>query len=182
MRTAPAGPSSPVPPPAFSAPSLLVLLLSLALCFGISALGRLATADAVRTWYPTLAKPAFTPPDIAFPIVWTILFVLMAVALWLMWRAAAASAGGWRAGLIAAWPAFALFGLQLALNLGWSVLFFGMQMIGAALIEIVVLLAVLAATALAFARHSRLAALLLVPYMAWGAFATVLTFTIWRMN
>ncbi|WP_374300161.1 TspO/MBR family protein [Ferrovibrio sp.] len=169
-------PSSP--PPVFSMPSLFVLLLSFALCFGVSGLGSAVTVGPVKSWYPTLAKPALTPPDIAFPIVWTILFALMAVSVWLVWRQAIRSPAGWRAAL----PAFVLFGLQLALNFGWSLLFFGLRMIGPALIEMIALLAVLAATILAFARHSRLAALLLVPYWAWGAFATWLTFEIWRLN
>lgn len=163
-------------------PSLFVLLLSFALCFGVSGLGSAVTIGPVKSWYPTLAKPALTPPDIAFPIVWTILFALMAVSVWLVWRQAIRSPAGWRSALIASWPAFVLFGLQLALNFGWSLLFFGLRMIGPALIEMIALLAVLAATILAFARQSRLAALLLVPYWAWGAFATWLTFEIWRLN
>ncbi|WP_300300482.1 TspO/MBR family protein [Ferrovibrio sp.] len=169
-------PSSP--PPVFSIPSLFVLLLSFTLCFGVSGLGSAVTIGPVRSWYPTLTKPALTPPDIAFPIVWTILFALMAVSAWLVWRQAVRMPAGWRA----AQGAFALFGLQLALNFGWSLLFFGLRMIGPALVEMLVLLAVLAATIAAFARHSRLAALLLAPYLAWAAFATYLTFMIWRLN
>lgn len=156
--------------PAFSPRSLLALAVSLALCLGVSALGGAITAGPVKSWYPALAKPAITPPEIAFPIVWTLLFLMMAVAAWLVWRR-----GGWSGAL-------ALFGLQLGLNLGWSALFFGAQQIGLALVEIVVLWLAIAATARAFARHDRRAALLLLPYLAWVAYAALLNALIWQMN
>lgn len=160
-------------PPVFSMPSLAALGASLLVCFGISVLGGAITAGPVKTWYPTLAKPAITPPDIAFPIVWTILFALMAIAAWLVWRAK-----GWQATR----GALLLFALQLALNLGWSFLFFGRQQIGWALAEIILLCLAILATTIAFYRHDRWAAWLLLPYLAWVSYAALLNALIWRAN
>lgn len=149
------------------------LVLLLAVCLGVGQLGALLTRPRIDGWYAALEKPAWTPPDIAFPIVWTILYVLMALAAWLMWlRARPAEAR---------FP-FALFFVQLALNFLWSALFFGLRSPGLALIEIVVLLATLAATILAFGRISRLAGWLLVPYLMWTGFAAALNFAIWQLN
>jgi benzodiazapine receptor len=152
---------------------LLVLAGLIALCLAVGALGALATAQSVGTWYQTLAKPSFNPPDRVFGPVWTALYVLMAVAAWLAWRSA-----GWRA----ARPALMLFALQLALNLGWSLLFFGARWIGGALVEVVLLWFAIAATIAAFRRHSQWAGILMMPYIAWVTFATALNFAIWRLN
>ncbi|MFA5914229.1 MAG: TspO/MBR family protein [Burkholderiales bacterium] len=145
----------------------------LVLCLAVAALGGAATASSVGNWYPTLAKPAFNPPNWIFAPVWTALYFMMAVAGWRVWR---------RDGLRRARWALTLFALQLALNLAWSILFFGMHSIGAALIEIVVLLLAILATALAFWRRDRAAGMLFVPYAAWVAFAAVLNAAIWRLN
>ena len=150
-----------------------VLIALLVACLGIGALGAFATAQSVGTWYQTLAKPSFNPPDRVFGPVWTALYVMMAVAAWLTWRRA-----GWRE----ARPALLLFALQLALNLGWSLLFFGARWIGGALVEIVLLWFAIAATIAAFRRHSQWAGILMMPYIAWVTFATLLNFTIWRLN
>ncbi len=161
-------------PPPFSHPrSLLALALSFAASFGIAAAGAAITAGPVKSWYPLLAKPALTPPDIAFPIVWNILFALMAIAAWRAWRAV---------GLARARGALALFGAQLVLNLGWSWLFFGQQQIGWALAEIGLLWLAIAGCMLAFARLDRIAAWLLLPYLLWVSFAAYLTGAIWLLN
>lgn len=152
---------------------LVPLALLLALCLGVGAVGAAITAGPVKTWYPTLAKPAATPPDWVFPPVWTVLYVLMAVAMWRVLRVA---------GFARARPAFGLFLLQLALNLAWSWIFFGEQQIGTALVEILALLAAIFATMLVFERHDRLAAALLIPYALWVGFAAWLTAAIWRLN
>jgi tryptophan-rich sensory protein len=148
----------------------LVLIAFLVVCLAVGALGGLSTAPAIPTWYAGLAKPSFNPPNWLFAPVWTTLYVLMAIAAWLVWRRGSA-----RTALI-------LFALQLALNAAWSQLFFGLHRIDLALIDIVLLLAAIVATALAFRRHSTAAALLLVPYIAWVSFATTLNFAIWRLN
>lgn len=149
-------------------PSALRSLAVLAMAFGaviaVATLGGLATATGVDTWYRAIPKPSWTPPDALFGPVWTALYAANAVAAWRVWLAA----GPWARG------ALTLFGAQLALNLGWSVLFFGLRSPTIALVDIVVLLGLILATIVAFARHDRLAALLLVPYLAWVAFAGAL--------
>ncbi|MEZ5670517.1 MAG: TspO/MBR family protein [Alphaproteobacteria bacterium] len=147
--------------------------VSLALVLVVSVVGGLVTADSVEGWYRTLEKPAFNPPDWLFGPVWTLLYVMMAVAAWRVWRRA-----GWRNGR----AALGLYGAQLALNLGWTLLFFGAQRPAWALAELVVLFAAIAVTALAFFRHDRVAALLLAPYAAWVAFAGVLNAAIVWLN
>lgn len=131
------------------------------------------TATSVGTWYAGLAKPAFNPPNWGFGPVWTALYLMLAVAGWRVWRRR--GAGGVRLALGA-------LALQLALNLGWSFLFFGARLIGAALAEIALLLAAILATAVLFWRIDRVAGALFVPYAAWVAFATVLNAALWRLN
>ncbi len=152
---------------------LIGLVLALALCLGVGALGGVWTAAGVREWYPALAKPPITPPPWLFAPVWTTLYLIMGYAAWRVWR---------KAGFSGAPVALALFGFQLVLNLAWSYLFFGRHWIGAAFAEIIVLLVAIAATALAFARTDRIAAWLLAPYAAWVAFASVLTGWFWLLN
>src|SRR5215475_13335557 len=99
------------------------LIFSLGLCLGIGALGAAVAATSVESWYANLAKPSFTPPDEMFRPVWTALYVMMAVAAWRVWRSADRDATR---------GPLTLFALQLALNLGWTVVFFGLQKIGSA--------------------------------------------------
>jgi tryptophan-rich sensory protein len=148
------------------------LILSVGICLLVGAIGGWVTATSVKTWYPTLAKPSFTPPDWIFGPVWTVLYVLMGVAAWRVWRAGSNRAGG----------ALAVFAAQLAANLGWSVVFFGLQQIGAAVAVIAVLEAMILVTIVRFVRVDRLAAALMVPYALWVAFATMLNVAIWRLN
>jgi benzodiazapine receptor len=152
---------------------LIALAFFVALCLGIGALGGSVVATSVDTWYADLAKPSFTPPDSVFGPVWTALYVLMAIAAWRVWRAADRDT---RRGPLT------LFALQLALTLGWTVVFFGLQKIGAALATIIVLDVGVVVTTLAFRPIDRWAGLLMVPYLAWAAFATVLNIAIWRLN
>lgn len=153
--------------------SLAAFLVSAALVVVVGTLGGLSTASSVATWYSTLHKPAFNPPNAVFGPVWSLLYLMMAVAAWRVWR---------RPGSPGRRPALALYAFQLGLNLGWSCLFFGLRQPGWALGEIGVLLAFVLGTAAAFARLDRLAGLLLIPYAAWVAFAAALTFEIWRLN
>ncbi len=152
---------------------ILALALFVGLCLGIGALGASVTATSVQTWYPTIAKPSFNPPNSVFGPVWTALYVLMAVAAWRVWRTADRDT---------ARGPLAVFALQLAVNLGWSVAFFGLREIGLAVAVILALDLLVLATALLFRRIDRWAALLLVPYLAWIAFATALNIAIWRLN
>lgn len=144
----------------------------LVLVAAVSAAGGWATSQSVGSWYATLHKPAFNPPAWVFGPVWSVLYVMIAVAGWRLWRR------GWPAARLA----LTAWGVQLALNLVWSFLFFGGRMIGAALAEIVVLLAAIAATIVLSWRVDRAAAWLFVPYLAWVSFATLLNAALWRLN
>jgi tryptophan-rich sensory protein len=152
---------------------IAVLVASLAICFFAAFLGNLATGSSLSDWYPQLNKPTWNPPNWIFGPVWSTLYTMMAVAAWLVWL---------KAGFRAAKIALILFAIQLALNSLWSILFFGMQNPGAALIEITVLWIAIALTIFYFAKHSKLAAGLLVPYLCWVTFASFLNFTIWNLN
>ena len=153
--------------------NLVALAGFVALCFAVAAAGGAVTATSVETWYAGLAKPPFNPPDWVFGPVWTALYLMIAVAGWRVWRRRSESG---------AWLALGAWGVQLSLNLSWSMLFFGAQMIGAALVEIAVLLAAILITAALFWRIDRIAGVLLVPYTAWVSFATVLNAALWRLN
>jgi tryptophan-rich sensory protein len=157
-----------------TARSLLVLAGFLLLCFGVAAAGAFFQPGS---WYQELTKPSWNPPSWIFGPVWTVLYTLMAIAAWRVWRAAAA-AGGWRG----ATPALGIFLAQLAANGLWSFLFFGLHRPALALVDILVLLALIVLTILQFRRHDRWAAWLLVPYLLWVSFATFLNFTLWRLN
>ena len=152
---------------------LFGLLVFVTLCLLVSAAGGAVTATSVDTWYQTLAKPSFNPPDWVFAPVWTTLYFLMGVSGWRIWRRRASPATR---------VALALFGLQLFLNFAWSVLFFGLQRIELALIDIVILFVAIVANMILFWRIERLATLLLVPYAAWVVFAIVLNVSIWLLN
>jgi len=132
------------------------------------------TARSAAEWYPTLAKPSWTPPNAVFAPAWTALYFLMALAAWLVWRKAG--------GLAAARLPLALFAVQLALNAAWSILFFGLRMPGLAFGELVLLWLAIVATLAAFWRVLPAAGLLLAPYLAWVTFAGALNFAIWRLN
>jgi tryptophan-rich sensory protein len=136
----------------------------------------LATIDGVRGWYRTLDRPSWNPPDGVFGPVWTSLYGLMGVSLVRIARARGASAEANRR------LALGLFATQLALNGAWSWIFFRRHALGAALAEILVLWAAIAATIGVAARFRPSAAALLVPYLAWVSFATLLTAEIWRRN
>jgi tryptophan-rich sensory protein len=153
--------------------SWVALLGFIALCLGVAAIGGWATSISVGGWYQALDKPEWTPPDRIFAPVWTILYLMMAVAGYRVWR------GGPSKGRQ---DALALFAIQLALNMLWSILFFGSQRIGLALLDILLLWAAIAATGFAFWRVDRLAGLLLLPYLAWVTYAVSLNAAIWRLN
>ena len=154
--------------------SVFMLFAALITVFGIAIFGGTITATSVNDWYPGLVKPAFTPPGWVFPIVWNLLYFLMALAAWLVWLKAGS--------LKNAGAPLSLFGSQLMLNLGWSVLFFGLQSPGGALIEVLVLLLVVAVTTVTFFRRSPLAGILMSPYLAWVGFASYLNAGVWLLN
>jgi tryptophan-rich sensory protein len=149
---------------------VLGLTAFVALCFGVSILGGMATRSALSEWYPALRKPGWTPPGWVFGPVWTLLYPLVAVAGWLAWREGKARFGP------------LVFLVQLALNAAWPWLFFAERRPDLALAAIAALVVAILATIAAFWRLSRLAAVLLVPYLAWVAFAAALNHAIWRLN
>lgn len=149
-------------------------LVALALPLAAGALGSLATRGAVRTWYRTLERPDWTPPDAVFGPVWTVLYLLMGHASWRVWRR------GWRRRDVRV--ALALYAVHLPLNVLWSVVFFGWQRVDLAAIEIVLLLLVIGLVTERFARIDRVAGALFVPYLAWVAFATALNIRIWQLD
>lgn len=151
----------------------LGFLVCLLLCFATSAVGGLATANA-KAFYATLIRPEWAPPGWVFAPVWTMLFLAMAVAAWLVWRIP----GNGRARRIA----LGLFGLQLAANALWSWLFFAWNLGALAFAEVLLLWLLIAATLVSFWRLQALAGWLLVPYLAWVSFASALSFTFWRLN
>lgn len=149
------------------------LVVSVLVCQLAGIVPSVLTAGDVATWYPTLVKPWFTPPSWVFGPVWTALYLLMGVALYLVWRRAT--------GRIRR-VALGAFAVQLALNAGWTLTFFGAREIFGGLVVILALLAAVIATMGAFARVDRRAAALLVPYLLWVGFATALTYELWRLN
>ena len=148
-------------------------VVSIVIALAVGGIGALATTSSVTTWYASLIKPPFNPPNAVFGPVWTTLYVLMALAAWRVWRAG--PAGGRHLGLI-------LYSVQLALNLGWSLIFFGLRQPAIALVEVALLLAAVVGTGVAFWRADRPAGLMMIPYAAWVAFASALNFEIWRLN
>ena len=149
------------------------LVAFIILCLAVSSAGGAITATSVDTWYQTLEKPSFNPPDWVFAPVWTALYILMGLAAWRIWRFKS---------IANTVKALSIFGVQLGLNLSWSILFFGLQRVDLALIEIFILLATIVLNAILFWRIDRLAGLIFVPYVLWVTFATILNASIWLLN
>ena len=150
--------------------SLIGALIALVLTFSAAYIGSRFT---VGEWYVDLSKPSWNPPNWLFGPVWTVLYLLMAISAWLVWK---------KAGFQGATVPLIIFLVQLVLNAAWSWLFFGLHEIGIAFIEIVVLwLAILICTIL-FWRIIAISGILLVPYLMWVAFAAVLNYKLWHLN
>lgn len=154
--------------------SILKLVIAVAVPLAVGGLSGFATAAGVSTWYPTLVKPFFNPPAWIFAPVWTVLYVMMGVAAFLVWRRGLGGKG--------VKVALAFFLVQLGLNGLWSILFFGMRAPGLALVEIVLLWLAIGATIELFRRVVPLAGVLLLPYWAWVSFATLLNASLWWLN
>jgi tryptophan-rich sensory protein len=151
--------------------SVLAFVVLLVLVFSVSYIGSLATDSSVGSWYRQLEKPSWTPPSWLFAPVWTILYLLMTISTWLVWR---------QTGRVE-WPLW-LFGIHLFLNLLWSILFFGFQLPGWAFVEILFLIIAIILVQLSFAPIHRKAAMLLTPYLVWVVYASTLNGAIWWMN
>jgi translocator protein len=148
----------------------LVLVGLVGLCLGAGMVAGFATAQSISEWYPALNKPWWTPPNWMFAPVWTVLYIMMAVAAWLVWQKGQVQ------------TAMVLFYGQLVLNISWSFVFFGAQSPLLGLINVIFMWLAIAATIFAFARHSRPAAYLMVPYIGWVTVAAALNAAILMMN
>ena len=146
------------------------ILLWVLLCEAVGWVSGVVTQAAIVDWYQYLVKPAWTPPNFAFPVAWSLLYALMGIA----------------AGLVSQRPrsgtAIGLFVLQLGINALWTPVFFGMRAPAPGFVVIVLLLIAVFATLIAFARHSRTAGWLMAPYLAWVAYASTLNLGIWLLN
>ncbi len=152
----------------------LLLAATVAVSFLPGAVGSLFTAPAIPTWYAGLIKPAYNPPDWVFGPAWTLLYLLMGIALFLVVRDGM-SQRRMKAAVVA-------FAAQLFLNGLWSYVFFGLKSPGWALVEIAALWVSIVISLVLFFRVSRAAGLLLVPYLGWVTFAALLNGAIWRLN
>jgi tryptophan-rich sensory protein len=156
------------------------LIVSVAVPLALGGIGGAITAGAIPGWYATLAKPSWNPPSWLFGPVWTVLYVAMGVAAWRVWRAGRTPLPPAQGPVVR--RALIAYGVQLALNASWTPVFFGLKRIDIALVIIVAMLLAIAETTRRFYRVDRRAALLLLPYLAWVAFATVLNARIWQLN
>ena len=150
------------------------LVISITTPVAIGATAGFFTVTGVDSWYQTIHKPSWNPPGWVFGPVWTTLYILMGIGLFLVWKP--------DAGNSIKKKAIILFAVQLMLNFFWSFIFFNQQQIGWAFMEIIVLWVMILATIFAFGKISKTAAWLLVPYISWVSFAAMLNYTIWRLN
>ena len=155
--------------------NIVTFMIALAAPLVVAVIGGIATGSSVSTWFPTLKKPDWNPPAWVFGPVWTLLYLMMGLASGLVWQKRTQNEVQVRRAL--GW-----YGLQLGLNLGWSLIFFGLRQVGLALIEIVALWSSLLITIVKFGRIRRGAAGLLLPYLLWTTFATALNAAIWWLN
>jgi translocator protein len=153
---------------------MLKLVASLAAALAAALIGGLATGSSVATWYAALRKPAFAPPDWLFGPAWTVLYILMAMAAWVVWKRGLGTPG---VGL-----ALAVYLVQLVLNGAWSGLFFGLRSPLAGLLGIIALWLAILATIVLFFRVSTTAGILMLPYIAWVTFAAALNAAILKLN
>lgn len=150
--------------------SMVGLVVSVGITFSAAFIGSRFPVDE---WYAALTKPAWNPPNWIFGPVWGLLYLLMAIAAWLVWRESGFSGAG---------LPLAIFGIQLVLNAAWSWIFFGLHALGIALVEILILWAAILWTMLAFWKVSPISGVLLVPYLLWVTFASFLNFNLWSLN
>ncbi|NND31686.1 MAG: tryptophan-rich sensory protein [Saprospiraceae bacterium] len=150
------------------------IAISVVTCLLIGFLGSLSTFEALSSWYPALVKPAFNPPSWIFSPVWTTLYIMMGLAAALVWHE------GWQKRVVR--NALMLFLAQLLCNGLWSVVFFGMQSPGGAVFVIIILLLLIIFTIIRFFQLRKLAGYLMLPYILWVSFATVLNISIYLLN
>ena len=152
---------------------LIKLITAVSLTVVLGAVGGLVTAPEIPTWYAGLTKPSFNPPNWLFGPVWTTLYILMGISCYLVWKQPPSTERN---------RALSVFIIQFVLNFCWSFIFFGMHATGWALAEMILLWITILITIFSFARFSKTAAWLLVPYISWVSFAMLLNGAIWRFN
>ena len=150
------------------------LIISIFICEATGIISALFANTSMNPWFSTLNKPSWNPPAFLFAPVWTTLYLLMGISLWLIWKSAVPAPQKNKA--------IILFSLQLFLNFWWSIIFFRFHSPALALVEIIVLLILILLTIISFSKLSKPAAWLLIPYIAWVAFATILNYSIWDLN
>lgn len=153
----------------------LKIIICVSICLALGYTSGQVTRSSLTTWYPSLIKPSFNPPNWAFPVAWTTLFVLMGVAAGIVWSKIHLKKNDVQKALL-------FFSIQLILNALWSILFFGLQNPFLALIEIVVLWLMIFETFIKFSKIDKIAGNLLIPYLLWVGFATILNASIWWLN
>lgn len=153
---------------------ILKIVLVVLICVSIGYLSGMVTRDSITTWYPTLVKPIFKPPNWIFAPVWTLLYIMMGIAAGLVWTSNSDEK--------TVKKALGFFAIQLALNALWSYLFFGLHNPLLALVEIVLLWLIIFETYNQFKKIDKIAGMLLLPYLAWVSFATILNAGIWWLN
>ncbi|RTY86218.1 TspO/MBR family protein [Flavobacterium sp. GT3R68] len=151
------------------------ILVVVATCLALGYFSGLVTQSSIETWYPTLLKPSFNPPNWIFAPVWSMLYIMMGIAAGLVWNRVEFEKETVKKALV-------LFAIQLALNALWSILFFGLKNPLLALIEIVLLWLMIYETYLKFSKIDKIASYLMLPYLAWVSFAAVLNASLWWLN
>jgi benzodiazapine receptor len=152
----------------------VAFIVNIAITLGVGALGALATVQSVKTWYRTINKPSFNPPDWLFSRVWTTLYILIGISAYLVWI---------KRDKIVHFPrTVAIYLIQLILNLAWSFIFFYLHEIGFALAEIILLLIIIVINGLVFYKINKWAGLIFIPYFIWVSFASFLTYNIFILN
>ncbi len=149
------------------------LIISIVLTVGLGSLGGIFTISEIPVWYAGLQKPSFNPPNWLFGPVWTLLYLLMGISLYLIWSKPASSIRN---------TALRFFVIQFILNFCWSIIFFNQHQLGWALVEIIVMWVAILVTIVWFGKLSAVAAWLLVPYILWVSFASLLNGAIWKLN
>jgi benzodiazapine receptor len=151
---------------------MLKIIICVVVCVGLGSLSGLSTIDAIQTWYPTIIKPSWNPPNWLFGPVWTLLYILMGISFALLWNS---SQNGRKSAML-------LFVVQFGLNIAWSFIFFNLHLLGWSFIESLCMLAAIGATIYLSYSVNTTAAYLLVPYFLWVSFASILNGTVWWLN
>jgi len=153
--------------------SILPLLISILIVFSFGFIGSLFTSSSIVSWYAFINKPLFSPPNWIFAPVWTLLYILMGISAFLIWK---------KRDNLKTKQALIFYGIQLVLNAFWSIIFFGMHNPGLALLEIIILWIFILITLIKFYKINKTAGVLFIPYLLWVSFASILNYAVWILN